>query len=237
MWHAGLESRAPRKNTMSDEKRIEIQQKILVKNDELANELRREFRARGMTVLNVISSPGSGKTMLLERTLDDLASGMKMAVIVGDLETDNDADRLQGKGAPAVQIQTHGRCHLDAKLVSEAWKSMAAPETRLLIIENVGNLVCPTSYDLGEDLRVVLHAVTEGEDKPLKYPGIFRTADLVIITKMDLAKACEFDEALALKNIRQVAPQAEVLKLSAKSGEGLDAWYGFITGSAAPEAA
>lgn len=222
---------------MSDEKRIEIQQKILVKNDELANELRREFRARGMTVLNVISSPGSGKTMLLERTLDDLASGMKMAVIVGDLETDNDADRLQGKGAPAVQIQTHGRCHLDAKLVSEAWKSMAAPETRLLIIENVGNLVCPTSYDLGEDLRVVLHAVTEGEDKPLKYPGIFRTADLVIITKMDLAKACEFDEALALKNIRQVAPQAEVLKLSAKSGEGLDAWYGFITGSAAPEAA
>ncbi len=207
---------------------VEVNQALLGKNTELAAQNRLRFHAQRLLVLNVLSAPGSGKTALLERTLSDLRGRIRMGVQVGDLQTDNDARRLSERGAPVVQIVTGGCCHLDASMIAQANEKFDFDAIDLLIIENVGNLVCPASYDLGEDLRVVLLSVTEGEDKPLKYPVMFRKADLVLITKLDLADAAGADMGALRENVRRTAPMAAVLELSARSGVGLEAWYDFL---------
>jgi hydrogenase nickel incorporation protein HypB len=208
---------------------LPVGQRLLLKNDERADRLRRHFRSLGLLAVNVLSSPGSGKTSLLERTLTDLSPRRRCGVIVGDLATDNDARRLRRPGVEAVQITTGSVCHLDAAMVERACAEMTLDGLSLLFIENVGNLVCPASYDLGEGVRVVLLAVTEGEDKPLKYPKMFKTADVVLVTKRDLADAAGFDRVTALANVRGVAPQAEVMELSARTGQGMAAWYDYLT--------
>jgi hydrogenase nickel incorporation protein HypB len=187
--------------------------------------MRARFVEAGTLVVNIVSSPGSGKTALLEETLTRLkARGMSVAAIVGDLETDNDAQRLARSGVPVRQIETHGLCHLEAAMVEDRLAGWDLAAIEILFIENVGNLVCPTSWDLGEHLRVALLSVTEGEDKPLKYPGLFNTSDLAVITKIDLAAAVEFDRALALANIEQVRPGMPVLEVATKTGTGIEAW-------------
>jgi len=204
---------------------IEVQKPALALNQRHADQNRGWFRAKGLRVCNLLSSPGSGKTALLERTLRVLP---RAAAVVGDLQTENDADRLRATGAQAVQITTGATCHLDAHMVLHALEQLDADNLDFLFIENVGNLVCPASYDLGEDRRVVLLSVTEGEDKPLKYPVIFRNADLVLITKSDLAEAVEFDSAQARDAITRVAPKARILDLSAKTGDGFEAWLDWL---------
>ncbi len=204
---------------------IEVLKPVLALNQRHADQNRGWFRAKGLTVFNLLSSPGSGKTALLERTLRELP---RAAAIVGDLQTDNDADRLRRSGAQAVQITTGATCHLDAHMVMHALEKLDAADLRYLFIENVGNLVCPASYDLGEDRRIVLLSVTEGEDKPRKYPVIFLNADLVLVTKTDLAEAVGFDRETALAHIRQAAPKAHILEVSAKTGAGFDAWLAWI---------
>lgn len=208
----------------SDRRTISIAQSILSQNDRWAERNRGYFMAKGLSVLNVLSSPGAGKTALLERTMTELRDRLKSAIIVGDLATDNDAKRLQRSGAEVIQITTGTVCHLEAEMISRALQQMHLDGVKLLAIENVGNLVCPAAYDLGEHLRVVLFSVTEGEDKPLKYPVMFKTADIVLISKIDLAEAVEFNRELALQNIRQIAPQAKILEVSAKTGEGMENW-------------
>lgn len=207
-----------------------VRQGLLVKNDEQAARNRALFRARGVLAVNLLSSPGSGKTALLERTLADLGPGLPAAVVVGDLATDNDARRLRRPGIGVVQITTGNVCHLEAAMVARACGELELEGRKLLFIENVGNLVCPASYDLGEEVRVVLLAVTEGEDKPLKYPKVFKTADVVLVTKIDLAGAAGFDRAAALENLRLIAPQAVVFELSARGGQGLEGWYAYLRG-------
>ena len=204
---------------------VAVEKPALALNQRHADQNRGWFRAKGLKVFNLLSSPGSGKTTLLERTLRDLP---RAAAIVGDLQTENDAVRLRATGAQAVQITTGATCHLDAHMVAHALEKLNANGLEWLFIENVGNLVCPASYDLGEHKRVVLLSVTEGEDKPLKYPVIFLHADLVLVTKGDLAAAAGFDRAKALAAIRQAAPQAQILEVSAKTGAGLDAWYAWL---------
>jgi hydrogenase nickel incorporation protein HypB len=203
---------------------VEVRQGVLKKNDLLARELRERFRAAGVYVVNLVSSPGAGKTALLERTLTELNSQCRVAALVGDLATDNDAQRLGRSGARVRQITTGTVCHLDAEMVAGALTDWDLASLDILFVENVGNLVCPASYDLGEDLRLVLLAVTEGEDKPLKYPTIFNGADLALITKIDLADAVEFDRDQALRNLRAVRPGLEVLETSARTGAGMAAW-------------
>jgi hydrogenase nickel incorporation protein HypB len=207
---------------------IEVRRAILEKNNLLAERHRGFFRARGLLVLNILSSPGSGKTTLIEETIRRLESRLKTGVIVGDLATDNDARRLRASGAPVVQINTGTVCHLDSQMVGGALKQLDLTGLQLLIIENVGNLVCPASYDLGEDLRVVLLSVTDGEDKPLKYPPIFQSANAAVISKLDLAEACDFNRDMALANLRRLAPAAEVFELSAKTGQGMEAWCDYV---------
>jgi hydrogenase nickel incorporation protein HypB len=207
---------------------LELRHSILEKNDRAAERNRGFFRARGLLAINFLSSPGSGKTTLIGETIRRLAPRLKAGVIVGDLATDNDAQRLRESGAPVVQITTGTVCHLEAEMVGRALKQLDLRNLNLLIIENVGNLVCPASYDLGEDLRIVLLSVTEGEDKPLKYPPMFQSADVVIISKIDLAEACGYDRDTALANIRRAAPKAKVFETSAKTGQGLDAWREFL---------
>jgi hydrogenase nickel incorporation protein HypB len=207
---------------------VEVRQAILDKNDRLAERNRGFFRARGLLVLNFLSSPGSGKTSFIRESVRKLGPDLKTGVIVGDLATDNDAQRLRESGAPVVQITTGTVCHLEAEMVGRALKALDLTDLNLLIIENVGNLVCPASYDLGEDLRIVLLSVTEGEDKPLKYPPMFQSADVVLISKIDLAQACDYNRDVALANIRRVAPKARVFETSAKTGQGLDAWREFL---------
>jgi len=197
---------------------------ILNANDRVAEQNRGAFRALNLLALNVVSSPGAGKTTLLTKTLNELKGRLRAGVIVGDLATDNDAARLRTTGAPVVQIATGTLCHLEAGMVAEAMKQLDLRALDLLIIENVGNLVCPASFDLGEAVRVVLHSVTEGEDKPLKYPPMFHSADVVIVTKTDMTAAAGFDRELALKNIRQAAPHAKIFELSSKTGDGVKAW-------------
>ena len=206
---------------------IAVEKPALALNQRHADQNRGWFRAKGLKVFNLLSSPGSGKTLLLERTLRERP---RSAAIVGDLQTENDAVRLRASGAQAVQITTGATCHLDAHMVAHALEQLDTRGLDRLFIENVGNLVCPASYDLGEDRRVVLLSVTEGEDKPLKYPVIFRGADLVLVTKCDLAAAAGFDREKALAAIRQVAPRAQILEVSAKTGAGLDAWYAWLAG-------
>ena len=203
---------------------VEVRQNVLKKNDMLARELRTRFEAAGLCVVSLVSSPGSGKTTLLEHTLAALAPTARVAALVGDLATDRDAERLRRTGVPVRQITTGTVCHLDASMVAAALSEWNLDPLDFLFIENVGNLVCPASYDIGEHLRVVLLSVTEGEDKPLKYPTIFNTADLAVITKTDLACAAEFDRTEALRNIADVRPGLDVLEVSARSGAGMSAW-------------
>ena len=211
---------------------VTVRQGILKKNDELAALNRDAFRVAGVRVLNLASSPGAGKTALLERTLSDLSATLRLAVAVGDLATENDAARLRRAGVQAEQIVTGTVCHLDAQMVANVLPRFTLPDLDVLFLENVGNLVCPSSYDLGESARAVLLSVTEGEDKPLKYPTMFNTADVVVVTKTDLADAVGFDRAAALENIDRARPGVKVIELSAKSGPGLDAWYAFVRGEA-----
>ena len=203
----------------------------LALNQRLADQNRGWFRAKGWTVFNLLSSPGSGKTALLERTLSSLEGS---AALVGDLQTERDADRLRAAGGEscAVQITTGETCHLDAHMVAHALERLPGDGVKWLFIENVGNLVCPASFDLGEKRRVVLLSVTEGEDKPLKYPVIFREADLVLVTKNDLAEAVDFDRAAADANIRQVAPKAQIIAVSSKTGEGVEEWLCWVRAQA-----
>jgi hydrogenase nickel incorporation protein HypB len=208
---------------------VELRQGILKKNDELARGLRTQFQAAGVLVLNLVSSPGTGKTAFLERTLRELlAQGSRAAALVGDLETDNDARRLAASGAPVRQINTHGICHLEAEMVAKHLDGWNLADLDYLFIENVGNLVCPSSYDLGEKIRVALLSVTEGEDKPLKYPTLFNSADAAVITKIDLAEPCGFDRDVALQNIREIRPNIRIFETSAKTGAGMDAWLLFL---------
>ena len=205
-----------------------VEEAILGKNAERADENRRRFAAHGVSVLNVMSSPGSGKTTLLARTFSDLASRLRAAVVVGDLATDTDARRFAAAGVPVVQITTGGLCHLEAGMVAEAARGFDLHALDLLVVENVGNLVCPASFDLGEDTRVVLLSVTEGEDKPLKYAVTFKTAHAVVITKIDLAAAAGFERAAVMAHIAAIAPRARVFEVSARTGEGLESWYDFL---------
>ncbi len=201
---------------------VEVRQKVLKQNDVVARELRQRFHDAGIFVVSLVSSPGTGKTAFLERLLTELTKQHRVAALVGDLATENDAQRLSRSGAPVKQIITGTVCHLEAETVRQAIDGWLPENLELLFIENVGNLVCPSSYDLGEDLRLVLMSVTEGEDKPLKYPTIFNTADVAVITKMDLAQAVEFDIEAAHRNIRAVRPGMEILHISAKTGQGMD---------------
>lgn len=202
---------------------LNIRQGILEDNDRLAHSLRSKFNSHKVLVINVVSSPGSGKTELLSHLISKLiARGKKVCAVVGDLETDNDAKRIQASGAEAYQIKTHGNCHLDANLIKKSLKNINWQDADILFIENVGNLVCPASYDLGEGLRIVLMSVTEGEDKPLKYPTIFNSADICVISKTDLTAAVEFDEKTAIANITNISPDIKIIKTSAKKDEGLD---------------
>ncbi len=209
-------------------KHIAISHAILDKNDRLAERNRGYFMAKEVLVLNMLSSPGSGKTSLIERTLTDLSQDLRAGVIVGDLETDNDAQRLLTTGSPAIQITTGTVCHLEADMVMNAARQLDLDAIELLIIENVGNLVCPAVYDLGEDLRVALLSVTEGEDKPLKYPTAFKSADVVIVNKIDIAEVVGFDRDKAINNIKKIAPQATIFEVSARSGEGMERWYSYL---------
>jgi hydrogenase nickel incorporation protein HypB len=208
---------------------LEIRKGVLNKNDELARALRASFECAGVLTVNLVSSPGTGKTMFLEKTLTALrASGVRLAALVGDLETDNDARRLAASGAPVKQINTHRCCHLEAAMIAEHLVDWDLRALDFLFIENVGNLVCPASYDLGEKLRIALLSVTEGEDKPLKYPGMFNSADIAVITKMDLAEACDFDRAATRANIEAVRPGIRIFEVSAKRGTGMTEWTDWL---------
>lgn len=209
---------------------VTVRQNILKANDHIAAENRGLFQAAGVRAINLVSSPGAGKTALLERTLRDLSGALRMAVAVGDLATENDAARLRQWGAQAEQIVTGTVCHLDASMVQQVLPRFDLDELEVLFLENVGNLVCPSSYDLGEAARAVLISTTEGEDKPLKYPTMFNTADIVVITKMDIAQAVGFDRELCRENIDRARPGVPVIELSSKSGAGLDAWFRFVRG-------
>jgi hydrogenase nickel incorporation protein HypB len=209
---------------MSEPRLVEVRRNILKANDVAARSLRERFRAGGVTVVSLVSSPGSGKTAFLEKTLTALRKRWRVAALVGDLATENDAARLARSGAAVRQIVTGTVCHLEAEMVRKALDGWELGELDFLFVENVGNLVCPSSYDLGEQMRVVLLSVTEGEDKPLKYPTIFNSADVAVVTKMDLAAAVEFDAAALRANVERVRPGMRVLEVSAKSGAGMDEW-------------
>ncbi|HEY6845439.1 MAG TPA: hydrogenase nickel incorporation protein HypB [Terracidiphilus sp.] len=201
---------------------LEVRKNVLKQNDAVARALRDRFRAQGTLAVSLVSSPGAGKTMFLEKTLTLLKQHYRVAALVGDLATENDALRLARSGVPVRQITTGTLCHLEAAMIERALENWDVGRLDILFIENVGNLVCPASYDLGEDLRLVLLSVTEGEDKPLKYPTIFNSSDVAVITKIDLAAAVEFDEQAAKANIQAVRPHMRLLKVSAKTGEGMD---------------
>jgi hydrogenase nickel incorporation protein HypB len=207
---------------------VEVRRNVLKRNDVVARALRDTFREAGVTVVSLVSSPGSGKTAFLEKTLTRLQPRYRVAALVGDLATENDALRLARSHAPVRQIVTGTVCHLEAEMVRAALETWNLRELDFLFIENVGNLVCPSSYDLGEELRLVLLSVTEGEDKPLKYPTIFNSADVAVITKTDLAAAVEFDWPAAGSNIQRVRPGMRTFQVSAKTGEGMDGWLSFL---------
>ena len=214
---------------MSAEPRlVEVRKSVLKQNDIVARALRDGFRQNGVFVVSLVSSPGTGKTTFLEKMLTSLRPRAKVAALVGDLATENDAARLARSLAPVKQITTGTICHLEAAMIQNALRGWDVGPLDFLFIENVGNLVCPSSYDLGEDLRIVLLSVTEGEDKPLKYPTIFNSADVAVITKLDLAEAVEFDAAAADKNIQAVRPGMPVLSLSAKTGQGMGEFLEFL---------
>jgi hydrogenase nickel incorporation protein HypB len=207
---------------------VNLNRSLLEKNDRLAERNRGFFRAKNLLVLNVVSSPGSGKTTFIRETAARLTGKLRVGVIVGDLATDNDAAQLRAVKIPVVQITTGTVCHLDAEMVSKAAAQLDLNKLDVLVIENVGNLVCPADYDLGEDFRVVLLSVTEGEDKPLKYPPMFHSASVAIVTKSDLAAAAGFNREHALANLKRVSHHAEIFELSAKTGDGMPAWLEFL---------
>ncbi|PTW62844.1 hydrogenase nickel incorporation protein HypB [Breoghania corrubedonensis] len=208
---------------------ITVLENLLAENDRLAGHVRRHFDDHGVFAINVMSSPGAGKTSLLEATIQALSKDLRIGVIEGDLETENDADRIRRHGVPAAQITTGVACHLDARMVHDALETMPLAELDLLFIENVGNLVCPADFDIGTHANVVLLSVTEGDDKPEKYPVIFRAADLVLLTKTDLLPYLEeFDPARAEASMVKVRGQGAPLRLSGKTGAGLDAWTGWL---------
>ena len=208
---------------------VEVRQKVLKQNDVVARALRQRFQQAGVYVVSLVSSPGSGKTMFLEKTLSMVRQrGHRVSALVGDLATDNDAQRLARSEAPVRQITTGTVCHLEADMVQNALDGWNLLELDFLFVENVGNLVCPASYDLGEDLRLVLFSVTEGEDKPLKYPTIFNTADVAVVTKMDIAEAVEFDRQAAYRNIHAVRPGMEIIEVSGKKGAGMERWVDLL---------
>ncbi len=207
---------------------VEVRQHVLKKNDTIAHALRERFEEAGVFVVSLVSSPGAGKTLMLEKTLVALAASRRVAALVGDLATDRDAQRLRRSGVPVRQVTTGTVCHLDAKMVETALHDWHLADLDFLFIENDGNLVCPASYDLGEHFRAVLLSVTEGEDKPLKYPTIFNTADAAVITKTDLAAVVDFDRVEALRAIAELRPGLAVLEVSARSGEGMASWLAML---------
>ena len=204
--------------------RVPLERKVLSENDRVAAELRARFQEHGILCLNIISSPGSGKTSLLERTLESLLRNDRVAVLTGDIQTDNDAARLRRFHFPVKQITTGGTCHLDARMIERHLADWRLEDLDLLLIENVGNLVCPSSYDLGEAAKIVLLSVTEGEDKPLKYPSIFFKSDLLILTKTDLLPYVPFDINVAAENARRIHPGIEIVKVSCLTGNGMHEW-------------
>ena len=207
---------------------LDVRQRILAANEAAAAGVRSRFRADGTLVVNLISSPGSGKTTLLEATVARLKGTLRLAAIDGDIATERDADRLRAAGIPAKQILTGGACHLDARQVETALAEAAFPAVDVMLIENVGNLICPTSYDLGEDHKVALLSVTEGDDKPFKYPAIFSRAGITVITKVDLLPHVEFDLAVVREQVRVLNPTGRLLVTSARSGEGMAEWCGLL---------
>ena len=213
---------------MSEPRLVEVRRNVLKQNDIIARGLRERFREAGVFVVSLVSSPGSGKTTFLEKTLTDLQPRYRVAALVGDLATENDAVRLARSKAPVKQITTGTLCHLEAAMVESALAEWDLSKLDFLFIENVGNLVCPSSYDLGESLRLVLMSVTEGEDKPLKYPTIFNSADVAVVSKDDLAVAVEFDWEAARKSIESVRPGMKIFRLSAKSGQGMQEYLEFL---------
>ena len=218
-------------NELSGKPRIvQVRQQVLKKNDVLARELREKYAQAGVFVVSLVSSPGAGKTTFLRETLRRLIGNYKVAALVGDLATENDANKLAESGAPVRQIVTGTVCHLEAEMVEKATLDAGwnLSDLDFLFVENVGNLVCPASYDLGEDLRVVLLSTTEGEDKPLKYPTIFNTADIVVVTKCDLVAVVEFNRDALIANAREVRPGIETLEVSAKTGAGMDTWLNYL---------
>lgn len=208
--------------------RVEVEKKVLNENQILAEQLRQRYREHGVLCVNLISSPGSGKTLLLEKTLERMDKHASVAVLTGDLQTENDAQRLAKFGFPVKQIVTGGTCHLDAKMVVRHLADWNLEDLDLLVVENVGNLVCPASYDLGEDAKIVLLSTTEGEDKPLKYPSIFFKSELMLLTKIDLLPYVPFSAELAKENARRVHPQMEILDVSSTTGEGLTVWMEWL---------
>jgi hydrogenase nickel incorporation protein HypB len=229
--HAHDHDHGPARGATRD---VRLETKVLSMNDAVAAANRDWLRERNVAALNLISAPGTGKTLLLERTLERLRGKIPCAVVTGDQRTDNDARRLQGKGAPVAQIETLNACHLDAERVRRAMPDVIREDTRLLFIENVGNLVCPAAYDLGETCKVALMSVTEGEDKPVKYPALFTRSPTVIVTKTDLLPHLDWDMELCRNCIRRVQPSARIIELSAKSGQGMDAWLEYLA-RVAPE--
>ncbi|HXZ28037.1 MAG TPA: hydrogenase nickel incorporation protein HypB [Terriglobales bacterium] len=204
--------------------RVPLEKKVLSENDRVAAELRARFHEHGVLCLNLISSPGSGKTTLLERTLEGFARGERVAVLTGDIQTDQDAARLARFGFPVRQISTGGTCHLDARMIARHLEGWNLEDLDLLFIENVGNLVCPASYDLGEDAKIVVLSVAEGEDKPLKYPSIFFKAELLVLNKTDLLPYVPFRAEVARDNAQRIHPGMEILEVSCATGQGLDQW-------------
>ncbi|MEN8127417.1 MAG: hydrogenase nickel incorporation protein HypB [Planctomycetota bacterium] len=218
--------------------KISLNQKILSRNEECAEKNKTFFKENGVLCLNVISSPGSGKTTTISQTIRDLNGQLKIGVIEGDIKTDTDAQKIRAAGAEAVQIETQGACHLSAEQVYNALKALEAEKMDVVIIENVGNLVCPSAFDLGEAFRVILLSVPEGDDKPVKYPGTFADADVVLINKIDLMDYIDFNLERVLGDIHVVNPDVPIFQVSATTGEGMDAWYEWLIGkSGAAQAA
>jgi hydrogenase nickel incorporation protein HypB len=217
-----------RSTSNTETRRVRVERDLLAENDALASQNRARFAAQNVLALNLVSSPGSGKTTLLVRTLNELRGQVPLAVVEGDQQTENDAERIRATGAPAIQINTGKGCHLDAAMVSHAAEELPAVEGGVLFIENVGNLVCPASFDLGEAAKVVVLSVTEGEDKPLKYPDMFRAAKLMLLNKCDLLPYLSFDVKAAEANARRVNPDIEIIRISATSGEGMQDWLAWL---------
>ena len=226
--HYGLGPAHAHAPGLTQERMVRIEQDILGKNNRYADGNRKHFAEHGIFAVNLVSSPGSGKTTLLVKTIELLKDKAKVAVVEGDQQTSNDADRIRATGAPAIQVNTGKGCHLDAHMVGHALERLNLPDDSLLMIENVGNLVCPAAFDLGEAHKVVILSVTEGEDKPLKYPDMFNAADLMILNKVDLLPYLTFDVAKCVEFARRVNPKLEVMQVSATSGAGMEAWLGWL---------